>query len=114
MRHFSPHLSIILVIFAGVIVYLLSAPSSMLTLATEQSPPWLTDISYDPGTRVHTYRVEVNNNTSKFLIDGQQLLTVTDNQYLSGGQVGLRIFSQVQCRMCFPSLWTPSCSRMAT
>lgn len=75
--------------YTGGMYFACGAPSSMLTLATEQSPPWLTDISYDPGTSVHTYRIEVNNNTIKFLIDGQQLLTVTDNQYLSGGQVGL-------------------------
>jgi hypothetical protein len=76
------------------------APSSMLTLATEQSPPWLTDISYDPGTKVHSYRVEVNNNTIKFLIDGQQFLTLTDNQYLSGGQVGLWSY---QCQLSVSS-----------
>jgi hypothetical protein len=45
--------------------------------------------SFDPGTNGHTYRVEANGNIIKFLIDGSPLLTLTDNRYLTGSQVGL-------------------------
>ncbi len=45
--------------------------------------------SFDPGTNAHTYRVEASGNTIKFLIDGSPLLTLTDNRYLTGSQVGL-------------------------
>jgi hypothetical protein len=49
--------------------------------------------SFDPGTSWHTYRVEVKGTTISFFIDPTQgsspLLTVEDNQYLSGGQIGL-------------------------
>ena len=44
---------------------------------------------FDPGQNSHTYRVEVNGNVITFLVDGSQLLTLTDNRYLTGSQVGL-------------------------
>lgn len=44
---------------------------------------------FDPGGLSHTYRVEVKGNVIKFLIDGSPLLTLTDNRYLTGSQVGL-------------------------
>jgi hypothetical protein len=43
---------------------------------------------FDPGGAWHTYRVEVKGNTIKLLIDGGVKLVITDNSYLSGGQVG--------------------------
>ncbi len=49
----------------------------------------LTSAPFSPGTSFHTYRVEVKDNQIRFLIDGAQLLAVSDNQYLSGEQVGL-------------------------
>jgi hypothetical protein len=45
--------------------------------------------SFDPGTNSHTYRVESNGNAIKLLIDGSPLLTLNDNRYLAGAQVGL-------------------------
>lgn len=45
--------------------------------------------SFSPGTDTHTYRVEVNNNTIKLYVDNSLLLTLTDNRYLTGAQVGL-------------------------
>ena len=44
---------------------------------------------FDPGQNLHTYRVEVNGNVITFLVDGSPLLTLTDNRYLTGSQVGL-------------------------
>lgn len=45
--------------------------------------------AFDPGNHLHTYRVEANGNVIKFLVDGSPLLTLTDNRYLTGSQVGL-------------------------
>ncbi len=45
--------------------------------------------SFDPSTSMHTYRVEVNGNVIKFLIDGGLVVSLTDNRYLTGTQVGL-------------------------
>jgi hypothetical protein len=45
--------------------------------------------SFDPGSSVHTYRVEVRDNTIQFFIDGGLILNMTDNRYLSGSEVGL-------------------------
>ncbi|MBV9228477.1 MAG: hypothetical protein JOZ18_04115 [Chloroflexi bacterium] len=47
------------------------------------------EASFDPTTTKHTYRVEVRNNTVTFFIDGGQILTMTDNRYLTGAEVGL-------------------------
>jgi hypothetical protein len=44
---------------------------------------------FDPGTDWHTYRVEVQGNAIKLLIDGAVMASVRDNRYLSGGDVGL-------------------------
>jgi hypothetical protein len=44
--------------------------------------------AFSPGTGVHTYRVEAMNNTIKFYVDNSLLLTLTDNRYLSGAQIG--------------------------
>jgi 3-keto-disaccharide hydrolase len=45
--------------------------------------------TFDPTTTKHTYRIEARNNTITFFIDGNQLLTMTDNRYLTGAEVGL-------------------------
>jgi hypothetical protein len=45
--------------------------------------------SFDPGTSVHLYRVEAKDNTIKLFIDGNLILTMTDNRYLTGSEVGL-------------------------
>jgi len=44
---------------------------------------------FDPGTDWHTYRLEVNGNQLRFLVDGSPLLTVNDNRYLTCGVAGL-------------------------
>jgi hypothetical protein len=44
---------------------------------------------FDPGTDWHTYRVEVQGNTIRFLVDGSPLLTTQDNRFLTGSTVGL-------------------------
>jgi hypothetical protein len=44
---------------------------------------------FDQGTSEHTYRVEVNGNQVLFYVDGNLELTLTDNHYLTGSQVGL-------------------------
>lgn len=53
---------------------------------------YLTSAPFSPGTGYHTYRVEAQNNQLRFLIDGAQILSVTDNTYTSGEQVGLWSF----------------------
>lgn len=47
------------------------------------------DASFNPGTSIHTYRVEVKDNTIKSFIDGGLVLNMVDNRYLSGSEVGL-------------------------
>jgi hypothetical protein len=46
-------------------------------------------VSFSAGTDVHTYRVEVKDNVINFLIDGGLVVTLTDNEFLTGSQVGL-------------------------
>lgn len=55
------------------------------------SPIKYTD--YTPGTDWHTYRVEVKGNDLKLFIDGALVIEVTDNTYLSGGQVGVESYN---------------------
>lgn len=50
--------------------------------------PSLANAPFDPGTAWHTYRIEVKGNTIKLLIDEGVKFAITDNTYLSGGQVG--------------------------
>ncbi len=45
--------------------------------------------AFSAGTKSHTYRVEANGNTIKFFIDGSLWVTLPDNRYLTGSQVGL-------------------------
>lgn len=49
----------------------------------------LTSAPYDPAKGAHTYRFEAKGNTLRFFIDGGSVLQTTDNQFLSGAQVGL-------------------------
>lgn len=44
---------------------------------------------FDPGNDWHVYRMEVQGDVIRFFIDGGLKLTLTDNKYLTGGQVGL-------------------------
>lgn len=45
--------------------------------------------AFDAGSDWHTYRVEADGNTLRFLIDGAQYATATDNRYIAGGIAGL-------------------------
>ena len=49
----------------------------------------LAQAPFDPGTAVHTYRVEVKDNDIRVLIDGYLKVETKDNKFLTGGQVGL-------------------------
>jgi hypothetical protein len=52
----------------------------------------LTSNPFSPGTTLHTYRAEVQNNTIKFFIDDSLITTATDNRLLTSEtseQVGL-------------------------
>lgn len=60
----------------------LSGPNYTNDNAQEQA-------TFAPGSGIHTYRVDANGNVFKFYIDGSLLLTLTDNRYLTGSQVGL-------------------------
>jgi len=63
------------------------APGSGLG-PTNQSPI-LASQAFDPGTDWHTYRLEVQGNTIRLLIDGAVTVEAVDNRYLSPGDVGL-------------------------
>jgi hypothetical protein len=47
------------------------------------------EAAFQPGTRLHTYRVEIEDTTIRFFIDGKLVLTVLDTRYLTGLEVGL-------------------------
>lgn len=54
---------------------------------------------FQPGNEWHTYRVEVQGNTVRLLIDGNVMTEATVNQFLTGGEVGLfSISSQINVR----------------
>lgn len=46
-------------------------------------------VSYSPDLNVHTLRVEARGNTITLFIDGGKIISLTDNTYISGGQVGI-------------------------
>lgn len=46
-------------------------------------------VAFSPGNAVRAYRIEVKDNTLKVFIEGNMLLSVVNNEYLSPGQVGL-------------------------
>ncbi len=45
--------------------------------------------NFSPGTDYHVYRIEARGNNIRLLIDGNVIATLTDNRYLSPGQIGL-------------------------
>jgi Domain of Unknown Function (DUF1080) len=57
-------------------------------VANNFSQSVLASAPFDPGTDWHTYRVEVNGNDIKVLVDGVLALETQDNQFLTGGQIG--------------------------
>lgn len=58
-------------------------------ITTQDYGNQLTKIPFDPGKGRHAYRFEAKGNTFRFLIDGGNVLAVTDNKYLTGSQLGL-------------------------
>lgn len=49
--------------------------------------------SFVPGTGWHTYDVTVQGDQITLSIDGNQILTATDNTYIGGGKVGIEDFN---------------------
>ena len=49
----------------------------------------LTVRQFSAGNGWHTYRLEARANSLRLLVDGVELIAVSDNRYLTGGQVGL-------------------------
>lgn len=47
------------------------------------------EVAFHPGTGVHMYRVEIEDTTIRFFIDGKLLFTTSDTRYLTGLEVGL-------------------------
>jgi hypothetical protein len=45
--------------------------------------------AFTPGTAVHTYRVEAKDNVINFIIDSGLVVTLTDNEFFTGSQVGI-------------------------
>lgn len=43
----------------------------------------------DVGTGSHTFRMEADGNVIRFLVDGAQVATATDNRYITGGLGGI-------------------------
>ena len=56
---------------------------------------WLTDSAFDPGANWHTYRLEVEGSTIRFLIDGTLILEATDTRFSAGGGVELFNYGSV-------------------
>jgi serine/threonine protein kinase len=52
----------------------------------------LTQTGYTLDTTQHTFKADFQGNTIKFYIDGTPYGSTTDNTYLDGGRVGLRVY----------------------
>jgi hypothetical protein len=65
--------------------------NAQITASTQSSgnTDTLVQQGFDPGMDWRTYRVEVQGNTIRFLVDGSPLLTTQDNRFLTGSTVGL-------------------------
>lgn len=50
---------------------------------------WIAEQTFDPGDEWHAYRVEVQGNAIRLLIDNTVVLETTDNKYLAPGELGL-------------------------
>jgi hypothetical protein len=57
-----------------------------------RSGSFMQSAGFDPGPDWHTYRVEVEGNSIRVLVDGSLLVSATDNSFLDGGQTGLYSF----------------------
>ncbi|HLL78763.1 MAG TPA: family 16 glycoside hydrolase [Ktedonobacteraceae bacterium] len=66
----------------------LQNPSAEISAHAGDFGSLLGNAPFDPGAGWHTYRVEVKGDTIKLLIDGGVKMSLVDNSYLSGGQVG--------------------------
>ncbi len=49
----------------------------------------LKSVSYSPDLNNHTFILQAQGNTITLSIDGGKYISVTDNTYISGGQVGI-------------------------
>lgn len=52
-------------------------------------PTTLDSRPFTPELGWHRYRIEVRGNETRVLVDGQQVLSATDNTFLTGKRVGL-------------------------
>lgn len=50
---------------------------------------YLAQAPFSPGTDRRTYRVEMQGNTMRLLVDGVRVLETKDNTHLKGGHIGL-------------------------
>lgn len=66
--------------------------TSTAYIDTNNNQNYLNSQAYGLDTAWHTYRVEVKSNLITFLLDKQPIVKVLDNQYLTGGQVGIYDF----------------------
>lgn len=67
-------------------------PPAFVTLiqtADDQDREVIKVAPFRPRDSWHHYRAEVKGNTIRLLIDGTEILTATDNRYLTGGRIGL-------------------------
>lgn len=47
------------------------------------------EAAFHPGTSLHIYRIEIEDTTIRFFIDGKLVLNVSDTRYLTGLEIGL-------------------------
>jgi Domain of Unknown Function (DUF1080) len=80
---------------AGVIYNRTDSGGTTAHLSTMNTYDGLGDRNFDPGAarhphdRWHTYRLEVQGNTLRLLINRSVMVVTTDNQFASAGKVGL-------------------------
>lgn len=68
--------------------------SGIIEVHTSNTSICKNDITIDSS--YHTYRVEARGNEISLLVDGSQVCSAADNQYLSPGQVGLFSNTQIE------------------
>ncbi len=70
----------------------LQGPTTQISADAGDYGSSLGNAPFAPGSAYHTYRVEVKGNRIKLFIDSGIKLDVSNNQHLSGGQVGFWSF----------------------
>lgn len=77
-------------------VFVMSGNDGNIDQNACQLGTWLQTVNYTVDTDTHTFRIDVIANTITLYIDGNKMLTTTDNTYLDPGQVGLcDIYAQI-------------------